>query len=111
MAQTIPTIESTHVIAQLDTYNYTVTKAQMYTVELDMSEQPASGLTIVIQQNGSTKATSTAPTAAQSHVPLRIVMNCAINDVISVVLSSSNTNDQQLNCIKGILNIHEGAQG
>jgi hypothetical protein len=111
MAQTISNIESTHVIAELDTYNYTVLKAQMYTVELDMSEQPPSGLSINIQQNGSSKATSTQPTTAQSHIPLRIVMNCAVNDVISVVLSSSNSNDQQLNSIKGILNIHEGAQG
>lgn len=109
MAQTITGISKTKNIIALDTYNHTTLTANMYTVSIDMAEQPPTGLSIVIQQNGVTKATSTAAGAAQTHVPLAVTINCAINDVLSVILSSSTPGDQGLNVIKGTLSIHVGS--
>lgn len=111
MAQTITGITKTKVLNQLDTYNHTALATSMYVVEVDMSEQPPSGLIITIQQNGSQKAISSAPAALQLNTKLRVLLNCVANDVITVILSSSSNNDKQLNCIKGILNIHQGSQG
>jgi hypothetical protein len=36
------------------------------------------------------------------------VINCALNDVITVVLSSAATVDNMANAIKGIINIFQG---
>lgn len=109
MSQTITGIGKTKVLNQLDTYNHTALTASMYFVSIQLSEQPPSGMSILIQQNASTKASFSSPAAAQGVINLQVVLNCAINDVISVVLSSSNAGDKQLNSIKGILNIHVGS--
>lgn len=109
MAQTIQNIEQAKVLNRLDTYNYTTDAASMYMVAISLSELPPSGMSIVIQQNGSTKASVSSPAISQNHMDLQVVMNCASSDVISVILSSSNSNDQQLNSIRGTLNIHKGS--
>lgn len=109
MAQTIPKISTSHSICALDTYNHTALQASMYVVEVDMSMIPPSGLSIVIKQNSSTKLTSIVPTAAQNHVRARIVLNCAINDVIGVVVSSPSASDSGPNAVQGILNIRVGS--
>jgi hypothetical protein len=108
MAQIITKIQNTKILTQLDTYNHTTTLASMYTVQCDMSELPPSGLIITIQQNGSTQATSVVPASNQSHTSLRVQLNCALNDVISVILSSAVTSDSNLNVVKGILKIQPG---
>lgn len=100
--------KGTKVISNLDTYNHTAAAASMYTVSLAMSEQPPSGLVIQIKQNGSTIATAPAPTAAQQVCQISTVLNCAANDLISVVISSAVPTDQNINAIKGILNIRQG---
>jgi len=109
MAQTITGISQTKVINALDTYNHTALNDGMYSVSITLSEQPPSGMSILIKQNSSTKASFSSPVPSQQAINLQVVMNCAANDVIGVVLSSSNANDQQLNSIKAILNIHQGS--
>ncbi len=108
MATTITGIEQTKVLSNLDTYNHTTMLNSMYVVRCIMSVIPPSGLSIVIQQNGSTKATSISPSAAENNIDLRIILNCAIGDVISVVLSSSSTSETAINQVKGILKITPG---
>lgn len=109
MAQTITRIDQSKVISQLDTYNHTALQNSMYMVSVDMSEVPPSGISIVINQNGSPKATSTAPSATQSNIKLQVVLNCAASDVIGIAITSSNAIDKALNGIKGILSIHTGS--
>lgn len=109
MAQTIVRIDQSLVTRSLDTYNYTVAQAGMLVVDVQMGEVPPSGLSIVIQKNSVTQVSSTAPAAAQSIVDLRTILNCAANDVISVILSSSSAIDQGLNSVKGLINIHQGS--
>lgn len=110
MAQTITGITKTKILTNLDTYNHTTLASGMYTVRCTLSEQPPSGVILTIQQNSVTKATTTTiPAAAQEIVDLQIVLNCAINDIISIIISSSNPTDTGKNVIKAILNIHQGS--
>lgn len=109
MATNISGIFQTKVLSNLDTYNHTALQTSMYVVEVQMNEIPPSGLQIQIKQNGSTKATSVAPTAAQQALNLRIILNCAANDVIAVILSSSAASDSGPNAVKGILKITPGS--
>jgi hypothetical protein len=104
----INTIESAHEISNLDTYQYTVQSAGLYTVSIQLNEIPASGVSIVIKQNGSTMATSLAPSATQSHIELQKLLNCAASDVLQIVISSSSLSDTGPNAIKALLNIRVG---
>lgn len=109
MAQNVVNIFQAKVINALDTYNHTALQNSMYKVSVNATEIPPSGLAIVIQQNSVTKATAALPAAAQNHVDLQVVLNCAVNDVISVILSSASNADKGINEIKAILNIHPGS--
>ena len=108
MAQTITGIGQTKILNTLDTYNHTVGLNSMYLVSISVTEQPPSGMSVIIQQNGTTIATAATPAAAQSHIDLQVVLNCAINDTISVVLSSSTPSDNNINTIRGTLKITPG---
>lgn len=108
MAITITGIGTAKVLNNLDTYNHTALLASMYTVECMLTETPVSAIIIVIKQNGSTVASLPSPAATQSQMSLRAVINCAINDVISVTISSALAQDNQLNDVKAILKITPG---
>lgn len=108
MATIITGISQTKVLSNLDTYNHTAMQASMYKVEVQMSENPPSGLTITIQQNGVTKASTSTPASSQAVVDLQVLLNCAPNDLISVILASSNAQEAAPNQIKGILKISVG---
>lgn len=107
MATIITGINQTKVLSNLDTYNHTTLATSMYTVSVKTTELPPSGLTITIQQNGSTKASVSVPAATQNHTELQVVLNCAVSDVIGVILASSVASD--VNTIRAILNIHQGS--
>lgn len=109
MAVTIVGIGQSKVINSLNTYNHTALNNGMYMVSISLTEQPPSGVSILLQQNGSTKASFSSPAAQQGVINLQVVMNCSVNDVIGTVISSSSAGDQGLNVIKGILNIHQGS--
>lgn len=97
------------VIASLDTYNYTVKTASMHVCAVSITMRAPSSISVVIKQGSTTIATSTAPAAAQTVINLNATMNCAVNDVISVIISSSAALDNQPNNMKGIINIHQGS--
>lgn len=109
MSQVLVLRGKSKVINNLDTYNYTVVEAGMHMVRASVSEIPPSGMSIVLQKNSVTQKTSEVPAATQQLVDTQIVMNCAVNDVISVVLSSSDIDDTGRNVLKGIINIHRGS--
>ena len=104
----INNIESAKEISNLDTYQHTTKLASLYTVSIQLNEIPPSGMSIVIKQNGTTMATSLAPSAVQSHIELSKLLNCAIGDVLQVVISSSSLSDTGPNAIKALLNIRVG---
>lgn len=105
----LPSIAHSQPICSLDTFRHVALNNSMYKVSVDVSEIPPSGISIVIQQNGVTKASSAAPASSQIHVPLDVILNCAINDNIDVIISSSLPAEAGINLIKGSINIHRGS--
>jgi len=71
-----------------------------------------SGLQIVVNQNGSPVltlgGTSTNPTPTQPSLGGSVRIQAAASDVITVVLSSANAVDAQLNAVKGYVNLYQG---
>lgn len=108
MSQIISGITQAKVLNTLDTYNHTALAASMYTVSVELYEIPPSGVTIAIKQGASTIITSAVPAITQNHITVRAALNCAINDVIGVVIASSTASDTGPNAIKAVLNIRQG---
>lgn len=108
MSTVITNISKAKVISNLDTYTHTTLQASMYTISLSTSIRPLSGLSIIINKNGTPFATSIVPSATQGIQQLAVTINCAISDVLSVVVSSAATADLRINSIKGILDIRPG---
>jgi hypothetical protein len=105
----IPRIESSHVIANLDTYAHTALQSSVYTASVSILEIPPSGITVTIKQNANVIASTSVPATSQQQVLLSAVMNVTASDVISIVVASSNAADAGLNVFKGILNIRVGS--
>lgn len=97
-----------NVTVGLNTFNHTAASTGMYTVQVQCLENPPSSISILIKQNGSTKATSSAPRAAQAPIDIQTVLNCTQGDVISVVISSSADIDNQLNTVKANIIVRPG---
>lgn len=104
-------VSQQNVISGLGSFTHTTLQNSMYYVRVRCSEVPTSGISIVVSQSGSGSAsfTSPVPSAAQNHIELRCVINCAINDVITVALSSSTPQDQKLNAVKTTVEMGTGA--
>jgi len=101
--------QQSNIAVGLGTYTYTVAAAGPFFVSASSSENPPLGLSLVINQNGSPKV-STAPVAAgQTHLDTQVKLNCAASDVITIVISSSLAIDNQLNTVKTIMVVRQGA--
>lgn len=96
------------VICNLDTYNYTVNTTAAHVCKINLLVIPPSGILILIKQNGSTIATMSAAHDAEVN-NLITTAACTSGDVISFVLSSAVQVDNNLNVLKGIINIHVGS--
>jgi hypothetical protein len=95
-----------NVEAGLNTFTYTVPAAGVYQFSCESFVVPPSGLSIVINQNGTPIATSATPSASQNFIAIAAVnVQCAINDVITIVLTSSVPLDAMLQNVKSIINI------
>jgi hypothetical protein len=116
----ISSIASTPVTG-LGTQTFNVVTAGLYTcaVNFTIPYQTASSnnssvttsgssLSIVVNLNGSAKLTLASPSPTQPSMGGSVVMQCAANDVITVVLSSAAAADNVLNAIKGTINIYAG---
>lgn len=102
-------ISSIKPVNNLDTYNYTVVDVGMHVVAVTIMEQPPSGMTIAIKLNGVTQVSASAPAASQQVMNLSTTLNCALNDVIGVVLASSTASDKNPQSFKGTIRINPGA--
>lgn len=108
MSTTITGIGQTKILTNLDTYVHTALATNFYFVGLTLSEVPPSGLSIVIKQNSTTIVTSAAPSSTQQTISLQTVLACAVNDTISVIISSTTPTESNPNSFKGILKINQG---
>jgi hypothetical protein len=109
----IPNFLTAKQMVGLNTYQYTVSAAAMHLARINVTKHVNSNLTATINLNGSPVATMTVQPVdtggGQLEQTLSATMNCAVNDVITFVLTSSASSDQQLNSVKSTLNIHVGS--
>src|ERR1700726_479044 len=103
----IPNFLTEKVVDGLNTYQYTVASAAVHNCRIKMDHQPSSTMTISIVKAASVNATLATVTLAavpdgpsQNTTILQAMANCAVNDTISFVITSSETSDKQLNTIK-----------
>lgn len=92
----------------LVTDTYTVATTGLYNLEAQITEIPPSGLSIVVNQNGSPIYTAPTLTPTQSAIQFKVDINATAADVITLVLSSTNTNDEMLNSVKTNVAITKG---
>lgn len=109
MAQIISGIGQSKILTSLDTYNHTTLSSGMYKIALRVTDQPPSGLIINIQKNGSTIIGYSTSASTQSHIELQIVTNCAVSDVLTVIISSTTAIDTNINDFKATLVINQGS--
>lgn len=90
----------------LGTFTYTVIQAGIFNFIVQSTVVPPSGLSIVINKNGSPIATSVAPTSTQEVVNITgSGVNCDVNDSITFVVTSSLPIDSLGNNVKTLINI------
>ena len=95
----------------LQTATFTVPTggAGIYFVNMQVTEIPPSGLSIVVNKNGSPVFTAPTIGQTQSALQFRYSQLYADADVITVVMSSSTANDLLLNSVKSNVSIGQGA--
>lgn len=104
--------QQSNIIVGLGTYTYVVPAGvsanSLYTVGVRAAENPPSGLSIVINLNGSPKDSRSVLSDTQQVLNARAQFQCMAGDTISVVISSSAPNDLLLNTVKTLVNLRAG---
>ena len=113
----IPNFNTEKSMVGLNTYTYTVGSASLHKCQIQVDHRSASSLTVSITQSGSfsgTLATGTVqPQSSTSDngrtgIFLVALANCQAGDVISFVLTSSASIDEQLNTTKATFKVSVG---
>jgi hypothetical protein len=107
MADTL-VLNQNYVAVGLHTQQLTIATAGIYYAKADLTELPPSGISVVVKQNSSTVFTAAAVSPTQGALQFKTTLLCAASDVIQIVVSSSNSNDEMLNTVKTNLSIGQG---
>lgn len=93
-----------------DTLTYTVPAGagMIYTAHVEVTNPPATGLSIVVKQNASTVFTAATEGQAQTAQQFNYSQLYAAADVISVVLSSSTASDKVMQAVNAIVTVRQG---
>lgn len=108
MADNSLKVSQSNTVVGLGTWTYNILAAGLHRVRVRCNEIPPSGVIVTINLNGSpvSPTPTAAPSSAQSHIEAQALINCAVSDVITVVLSSSG--DTALNTVKTQITIYKG---
>ncbi len=93
----------------LQTSTYTVPTDGIYNVQVQLTENPPSGLSVVVNKNASPVFTAPVITPTQIAQQFRVSFPLEEDDVITVVLASSEAIDNQYNTVKSNVSIGQGA--
>lgn len=104
----ILTLNQSFMLTGLDTLTYTVPATGLYSVAVQSTEVPPSGISIVVKQNGSTVYTAPTLSPTQSAIQFRQVFNFTAADAIQVILSSAAATDNAINNVKSNIIIQQG---
>ncbi len=100
---------STGAVAGLGTFTFNVLVAGPYYLRAQCTDVPPSGLSIVLNHNGSPVASSPSLNTDVQSIEVESHIYCNVSDVLTVVISSSSTNDQLLNTVKTIIRLDGGS--
>jgi hypothetical protein len=100
--------EQPQIFSGLGTLSFTVPSTGQYFVSCQTTENPVSGLSIVVNQNGSAKYTSPTITATQEALQFFTVLQCTAADAITVVITGNSGNDALYNTVKTSVAIGSG---
>lgn len=92
----------------LDDFTHTIASDGDYKVRVQLTENPPSGLSVVVNNNGSPIFTAPVITPTQIAQQFETGFNAVATDVITVVLASSEAIDNQLNTVKTTVSIDKG---
>jgi hypothetical protein len=94
----------------LSTDTFKVTTAGLHSIYARSTVIQPSGLVVTLSQSGSTSASVVSSTTSpmQEEVEVNGKFNCAVGDILSVVVTSSAPVDQPPNLIKTIINLRQG---
>lgn len=109
MANTL-IINKPFVLNGLPTWTYTVPTAGagLYSVHVESSESPVSGVSILVKKGGVTQYTAATLSPTQGAIQFKFGMLLTDADVITVVMASANAIDNQLNSVKTTVTIQQG---
>lgn len=98
------------VTSGLSTDTYKIGIAGLHSIYVRTTVLQPSGLVITISQSGSQTASFSTPTTSplQEDIEINAKFNCAVGDLLSVVVTSSARIDQPPNLIKTIINLRQG---
>lgn len=100
--------EQSMVFNGLGTLTYTIPSTNLYHVQFQVTEFPTSALAVVVKNGASTIFTAPVLGATQSAMQFRYSFQATAADVITVVLSSADAEDNLLNTVKSITSIGGG---
>jgi len=94
----------------LSTDTIKIATAGVYSIYTKTTVLQPSGLVVTLSQTGSASNSFSTPTTSPltGHVEMNAKFNCAVGDILSVVVSSSASIDQPPNLIKTIIQLKEG---
>lgn len=92
----------------LQTQTYTVPSTNVYSVMVQVTEVPPTGLSILVKNNGSTVFTAPTITPTQIAQQFKYSKLFTAADVVTVVFGSSDAIDAQLNNVKATTTIMQG---
>ncbi len=92
----------------LGSVTFTIPVTGTYNIKCDLTEVPASSVSIVIRKNGSIVYTAPAITPSQSALQFKFDFLAATDDVMLVTLASAAAIDNAKNNIKSIISIGQG---
>jgi hypothetical protein len=94
----------------LYTYTYTVPTSGdgIYNVKCDCTVNPPSGISVVVNKNGSPVLTVSGLPPTQGAFQFRFPIYLVATDIVTVVPTSSSNIDNALNTVKMIVSIGQG---
>ncbi len=103
-------LNQSNVMAGKGTQTFTIGTAGVYKMSCRSTEIPPSGLTITLSQSGSVTASYsyTILSPLQNNLSGENIFLCAVGDVLTCALTSSNTIDNLVSNIKSVITLNPG---
>jgi hypothetical protein len=105
---TIPLLNQPFPLCGVGTLTFTIPTTGSYFVAVQLTEVPVTGLSVVVNNNGTPIYTAPTITPTQSAQQFKTSFLANTADVITVVVSSSTPIDLLLNTVKSVITIGQG---